>query len=485
MRMVKLVGDLPGFTYVLSYDRRPVVAALSGDGIRGDQYLEKIVQVEHRVPQVVPELLARMLAREIEDSTARRLDGDASGRWPEIFAAIVVPLIRTPRDVRRYGNAVRLSLDLHGAEVDVVDQLALAALATFAPHFHMQLPGLAGLLLKEPEPLAGLASSRSHIDAANADLKAAAESAPGVAEATYLLLFPATGAALGQTLPTAASADEALRCRRVADVDAFWAYFTAAVPDPALSMLEVRRVIAAFGEPELKDQLSRLDLPQLTELLNRLRVHAVEVAPEAAGVAAQTIVEHVRNRGGKFSEWGGPGGAAIRLACALVEQLSPPDRGQFLETWATSTEDVLTLFVVCELGRAVSLDGAPHKSAHRTILQMRLAATAVSADLDALFDLADAKPILHATFEVVEQADRAALRRLLDADDRLFAHYLSRHSDDRGPFRWGPLKETVGEAWLFERIDNLASDFETGDPVLERTLRAVRTLRHKDGERAR
>jgi hypothetical protein len=48
MRMVKLVGDLPGVTYVLSYDRRPVVESLTSPGISGDEYLEKVVQVEHR-----------------------------------------------------------------------------------------------------------------------------------------------------------------------------------------------------------------------------------------------------------------------------------------------------------------------------------------------------------------------------------------------------------------------------------------------------
>jgi predicted KAP-like P-loop ATPase len=59
VRLVKLVGDLPGVRYLLAFDRRRVELALSDRAEDGRTYLEKIVQAPHDLPVVDPVRLRR------------------------------------------------------------------------------------------------------------------------------------------------------------------------------------------------------------------------------------------------------------------------------------------------------------------------------------------------------------------------------------------------------------------------------------------
>ena len=122
MQMVKLVGDLPGVTYLLAFDSRPLREALSTKGINGHEYLAKIVQVEHVLPTVSEERLYGMLDREL-NRTVEHLPEDRidPSRWPAVYDEIVRPLVKTPRHVRRLSNALALAITLAGDDVDLTD----------------------------------------------------------------------------------------------------------------------------------------------------------------------------------------------------------------------------------------------------------------------------------------------------------------------------------------------------------------------------
>lgn len=488
MRMVKLVGDLPGVTYVLSYDRRPVIAALGSDGISGQEYLEKIVQVEHRLPEVSQSRLTRMLDQEINDAigeiAADRLDRE---RWPEIFAKIIQPLVATPRHVRRYGNALRLTVDLHGEEVDLVDQLAVTAIATLLPTFHSELPALAEILL----PNVGLLSRlmpESHKEAAKARLEdaAAVSGAPDVARAVYSLLFP--GSALRNFNTDSYFERDAQRRRRLADLEAFWTYFTAAIPEQGLTVAKVRTVLHAMKDADtLITELARWDDGALPALFERLRVHAAEVdaedIPHVARVVAGQARQRVRSQPERIDD---PARHVKWFLADLVGHLAEDARHRFLIAWACEESDPTAKLAVYSVSQYKTDNGDPLVGDDNLAeIQADLAEVVCARSPDELLALEAVGRLLSLAGDHLSRTDRAALHRLLE-DDRLFARYLGIFTEPSfggapRPLAWRELQELLGGEWLTERIQRVAIDLDLAPELAEVVMTA---RQHADAERA-
>ena len=476
MRMVKLVGDLPGVTYVLSYDRRPVVDALTSTGISGEEYLEKIVQVEHRLPEVARDRLTVMLLEEINaavrDVPDEYLDGD---RLPEILAKIIQPLVSTPRHIRRYANALRLTLDLHGNEVDLVDQLALTAIATFLPSFHAQLPALAGTLL----PGAGVLSSlfpdaEKEVSKARLQEEAEASGAPDVAFAVYALLFPGTGRVLQNTLIGRFEQRDAQRRRRVADAEAFWTYVTAALPEGGISAAEVRTSLDSMSDARaLTSLFEGRDLEQLARLFERLRAHVSEVGVDNIPQVARTIVSHLVSRRGSVRErFDDPLMRITWFVVDLVGQLPDGVRQDFLMGWAAAESNLAAKLAVYEISRYKTDRGDQFIGNDNLVqLQSDIAEMVCRADADELLALKDIGRLLWLSGESLQGDRLSALHERLD-DDRLFVRYLLVFTepsfDDRPrPLAWRGLQESVGSDWLINRVNRVVPALVLNDELAE------------------
>ena len=142
MRLVKLTGDFPNMVYLLAFDRGRVELALSDNGEGGRAYLEKIFQATFHVPSVRTSELLSMVDEGVGaflDSTSMKGPWDVYD-WVGILHKIVMPLVRTPRDVRRYLNALRPAAALVRDEVAMQDLLALEAIRVFLPDVFALLP---------------------------------------------------------------------------------------------------------------------------------------------------------------------------------------------------------------------------------------------------------------------------------------------------------------------------------------------------------
>jgi len=134
MRLVRLVANFPNCIYLLAFDRLRVEASLQEIGNDGRAYLEKILQVSVRVPEVrQPDLFQQLLA-----GINATLEGKAHGpydqqRLENLLALVVLPLIHTVRDVRRYANALAVTISIIGEEVDLGDLLAIEAFRVLQP----------------------------------------------------------------------------------------------------------------------------------------------------------------------------------------------------------------------------------------------------------------------------------------------------------------------------------------------------------------
>lgn len=144
MRAVKAVGDLPYMTYVLLYDRDSVTRSLdkSCHG-KGDEYLEKIVQVPIGLPEPVKEVVLDRLKDELhnivgEQDTPRSYGGssDSSSRMRTIYESCVIPFVNNMRDVNRLINEFSLRYQVLKDDVETEDLLGITSLEVFNPDLH-------------------------------------------------------------------------------------------------------------------------------------------------------------------------------------------------------------------------------------------------------------------------------------------------------------------------------------------------------------
>jgi hypothetical protein len=131
---VKSVADFPMFSYLLAYDPDRVAKALGHDDIRlGYQYLEKIVQVQARLPRVDPGKLVDEIDRQVAPLVVGTVEAGQRQRCREVIQHLVPDIIGTPRDARRLAAAITLRKPLLADEVNPFDLLRYCALEARLP----------------------------------------------------------------------------------------------------------------------------------------------------------------------------------------------------------------------------------------------------------------------------------------------------------------------------------------------------------------
>ena len=134
-RLIRLNADFRHTTYVLAFDRMVADKVLSVEqGISGEDYLKKIVQVGFDIPPPEPIKLQRILIDElnklIKPMPEEEWDSD---RWQELYGVGLRHLFKNPRDIVRYANGLKVSLLPLIGEVNTVDFVGLEAIRTFKP----------------------------------------------------------------------------------------------------------------------------------------------------------------------------------------------------------------------------------------------------------------------------------------------------------------------------------------------------------------
>lgn len=148
-RIIKSVGRLNNVTYLLAYDRveteKMINDKLSVDGIH---YLEKIVQASFDLPNPIPKTISSMLdekLNEIFENKKRRNFQFSDDRIQEI----VVPEIKTVRDMHRLGNILSVTFPVVEDDVNVEDFVSLETIRLFHPYVYKEIREN-GSILTEP-----------------------------------------------------------------------------------------------------------------------------------------------------------------------------------------------------------------------------------------------------------------------------------------------------------------------------------------------
>ena len=162
-KLVRMTANFANTVFLLAYDRGNVGKRITENGIEGEGFLKKIVQLPFPLPRVDQRDLFQILFREIRE-TIKSFDGKSWGweswedffdpdldednfhpndlrrRWEDLFDSCLIKLFPTVRDIRRYINGLRLDLEIIGKEeVNPVDFLGIEAIRILAPNVYFAM----------------------------------------------------------------------------------------------------------------------------------------------------------------------------------------------------------------------------------------------------------------------------------------------------------------------------------------------------------
>jgi hypothetical protein len=132
-RIIKLHANFLNTCFLVAYDKTVVAQALDqAFKQRGEAYLEKIVQVDFSVPEILDEDMENILFTQLQDlcSTINfPFSQENFGKLWKFYG--LKGFFRTLRDVKRYTNSLLFSLPNIGEEINTTDFFALEAIKVF------------------------------------------------------------------------------------------------------------------------------------------------------------------------------------------------------------------------------------------------------------------------------------------------------------------------------------------------------------------
>ncbi|GHO85237.1 KAP family P-loop NTPase fold protein [Dictyobacter formicarum] len=140
-KLVKMTANFANTIFLLAYDKGKVCERINEKGIRGDEYLKKIIQVSFTLPkpdtQDLFDILTSDIEKTIQEFDEKHWDNE---RWRNLFYSSFKSFFPTIRDIKRYISSMQLDLEIIGhEEVNPIDFLGIEVIRVFAPEVYMAM----------------------------------------------------------------------------------------------------------------------------------------------------------------------------------------------------------------------------------------------------------------------------------------------------------------------------------------------------------
>jgi predicted KAP-like P-loop ATPase len=259
-QLFRVITSIPNFTdvvYLLVCDREVVVKALADtQGIPGEAYLEKIVQVAFELPLADKTLLRKLLFAKLNAvlaDTPKQLLNQT--RWGNLYYQGIDHFITNPRDIVSLTNNLSVTYPAVKGEVNPVDFIALESLRVFCPMIY-------NIIHKNPQAFVGHADEKDFIGSTVDELKRLhnswiaqlQEQDKQPVKRLLLHLFPKLQAVWGNTYYGAQHELAWRRQLRICSLEVFPIYFRLTLPEGEFSNTQMKAILAlakdakAFGE---------------------------------------------------------------------------------------------------------------------------------------------------------------------------------------------------------------------------------------------
>lgn len=295
-RLVKSVGRLPNVMYLLAYDRQLAEKIVTQRyPSEGPHYLEKIVQASFELPEPSRLSLEKEFERRLY-SIIEEKEFEDEVYSANLFREIIAPEIKTPRDVLRILNPLRVTWPAVKGEVHPADFLCLETLRIQRPELYRTLRSNKERLTRGEENIRLLVAKPSPKDYDGIFLKQVPPPEHERVRRGLMRLFPALRRVWLDQAHTD-NFDMWDRQRRVCSPGHFDTYFRFALPDDVLSRGEIEELISRSDDPEfVRDSFLRAaEVPLATGgarvslLLEALITYADDMPEEKIGSVLASI----------------------------------------------------------------------------------------------------------------------------------------------------------------------------------------------------
>lgn len=133
IQTVTLVANFSNFVYLLAYDREIIICALNREfPDKGEEFLEKVIQVEYELPQLRDEKLFTLFQDALQGNL-KPLKAKINSRRLEVAWKYhgLQRYFQNIRDIKRYESSLYFRLPAIIEEIDLLDFLCLEAIRIF------------------------------------------------------------------------------------------------------------------------------------------------------------------------------------------------------------------------------------------------------------------------------------------------------------------------------------------------------------------
>jgi KAP family P-loop domain len=300
-KLVKLSGDFDKISYVLAFDDGVVAKALGekyGSEKSGREFLEKIIQVPLHLPPVARTALRKLIFEGIDavlSENGFELTSQDEYEFTDAFVTGLEVRLKTPRQAKRYSNALAFCMPILKGEVHPVDQMLIEGVRVF-------YPGLYDAVRSNPAVCLGRCLTRERQDwkkrclvVFERNLEELDPTEQPAARALLQTLFPRLKAIFGNTSYGSEWDVQWTRRRRICSEQYFARYFQYAVPSGDLPDAAVSEFLK-FAESSVEATSEKIReyalLKAIPTLVTKLRLLEKTINTAAANNLAKAIVQH-------------------------------------------------------------------------------------------------------------------------------------------------------------------------------------------------
>ncbi len=245
-KLVRLIANFPNVIYIVVFDRDRVERALDERGIKGRDYIEKILQFSADLPVVSRHVLCQQIRSAIVSALNEVDDPGPFDEqvWSGVLQRVVAPLIQNMRDVNRYSVSIHTAIRSLEGRIQLADLFALEAVRMFLPDVFKLLHGSIDDLTSPRDPNNGHGASTPPAHPTvivKALIKAAGDQKQHVVESMIELLFPAAAHNVGGSAFQGEGTKEWLKERRIAYPDILKLYLERRVSEHLQAFIDSER----------------------------------------------------------------------------------------------------------------------------------------------------------------------------------------------------------------------------------------------------
>lgn len=301
-KLVRLSAGFSYTTYVLAFDDDVVAASLgerygAGSAEAGKSFLEKIVQVPLRLPNVPRDVLRSFVLEGVEaavNASSIEIEKGEVQKYLRCFSLGIEPKITTPRHARLYSNSLLFALPILKGEVNAVDQMLIEAVKTFHPKLYR-------FIRDNPEKCVRDAFHAPHQESYEQNLRSAFHDQfesllPEDREGLFVLikyLFPQLESVFDNIQYGDDSYKKWLNEKRICTSEYFQRYFGYAIPRGDISDQEVDKFMDDLEGADADNIAQRFtayqDKGAFSRLIQKFRLREDTLSPDKATALARAL----------------------------------------------------------------------------------------------------------------------------------------------------------------------------------------------------